>query len=167
MIARGRASKINERHWLGIDADGRPKPSRFGGGSYDALKHVPVSLRKPHSYYSRVLAILTFIRASEKPHRSAEEITDLFNIKYDEKKTLASISKILSRFHTWRFVDYIEKPADKRGGYWVLRADVDVNDAEALLRRAQEAANAQNAGKPQNREKADQPENSQNDIPQP
>jgi hypothetical protein len=121
-------------------ATGKPIASRFGGGSYDALKHVPQSLKRHDSRYRRLLVTLGEIRASNTPCRTAEEITVLFNIKYNQNQSLASVAKMLSRFLIWQFLDYVERPRDKRGGYWALKDEIDINDIHGLLLRAKTAA---------------------------
>jgi hypothetical protein len=111
-------------------------PSRFGGGSHDAVGSKPISLRRPDSFYSKLLAVLADIRATGNAWRSGETVTKLYNERYNEKRRIDTITKVLSRFHTWHFVDYRERQGDRRGGLWALKADIDIRDIDDLLLRA-------------------------------
>lgn len=124
--------------WSRKKANGEVVPSRFAGGSFDAGGHVPISLQKPNSFYRRLLTVLDAIRAAGE-QASGEQITRLYNERYGTNKGLATITKLLSRFSVWGYVDYVERPEDRRGGFWVLRPDIDITNVEDLLRRAREA----------------------------
>jgi hypothetical protein len=119
-----------------LDDKGKLIPSRFGGGSHDAIGHRPISLRRPDSFYSKLMKTLDQIRASGEVWLAGTRIRELYNSMYNENRRVDSITKVLSRFHSWGFVDYRERPDDRRGGLWALKADVDIADIDDLLLRA-------------------------------
>ena len=125
-------------HFMQPDRRGKFVPSHFAGGSYDALLHRPISIRRPNSVYSRLLVILDEIRASDRPLRHAEEICKLYAERYkSETIDYFVISKALSRFCTFTWVDQDKAVGDKAGAY-SLKPDIEIHNVRDLLRRVDE-----------------------------
>ncbi|WP_148700789.1 hypothetical protein [Candidatus Nitrososphaera evergladensis] len=131
-------SRPKTAKWLKFEpATGKPVASKFAGGSYDALQHRPVSIKRPDSNYRRILAVLAEIRASGRAWLSGAEITTLYNQKYGTTKKTADIEKPLSRFYVWQWVDYRETKSRYALGLWSLKPDVNVQDIDDLFARAE------------------------------
>lgn len=124
------AKKQNEKpQWLDFNADGKPQPSRKGRGYYKAIFIKPRSIRDPNSVYRKLLA-----RLSKTQPQTSDEILCRYNENY-ERRTSGTITQYLSRFHTWGYTISI---GSGNNVVWLLLPDIDVNDGEALYRRALE-----------------------------
>ncbi len=129
------ANKEKFSKWLTLDpVTGKVQSAkRFAGGSFHALKRSPRSLRKPDSYYCKILRVM----AESKTKLNTTAIKDAYNKTYNESKTHPSVNARLSELSALQIIEHFDDPNNKGGGFWAIKPGIDIHDNEALYKLAE------------------------------